>query len=340
VIKEAIQLSIERKNLSEEQMIGVMKEIMEGQATDAQIGAFLTALRMKGETVEEITGAAKVMREKVSSIKAPEYTVDTCGTGGDISHTFNISTTAALVVAACGVPVAKHGNRSVSSSCGSADVLEALGIKIDLEPEKVEKCLAETGFCFMFAPLFHPAMKYAIGPRKDMGVRTVFNILGPLTNPAGAERQVLGVFSDTLTVTMAKVLGNLGAKHAFVVNGEDGLDEITNTDLTRVTELKDSTVDTYYISPEEFGLKRAEKKELVGGSASENAGITIDILEGKTGPKRDIVIMNCAAALIAGNKVEGFHEGVEKAANIIDSGAARKKLEEVKKVSSKLSKSS
>jgi anthranilate phosphoribosyltransferase len=336
MIKDATKLSIEGQNLSEEQMVGAMRDIMEGNATDAQIGAFLTAMRMKGETVQEITGAAKVMREKVTGIKSPENTVDTCGTGGDMSHTFNISTTSAIVVAACGVPVAKHGNRSVSSSCGSADVLEALGIKIDLEPQKVEQCLEETGFGFMFAPLFHPAMKYAIGPRKEMGVRTVFNILGPLTNPAGAERQVLGVFSDKLTEPMASVLGNLGARHAFVVHGEDGLDEITNTDNTRITELKNGKVNTYYLSPEEFGLTKSDKASLAGGNAVDNARITVEILKGGKGPKRDIVVMNAAAALCAGDKAEGFHEGVEKAAHAIDSGAALKKLEEVKEVSNKI----
>ena len=336
MIKEGIKLSVEGNNLSEEQMTGAMRDIMEGNATDAQIGAFLTALRMKGETVEEITGAAKVMREKVAGIKAPEYTVDTCGTGGDMSHTFNISTTTALIVAACGVPVAKHGNRSVSSSCGSADVLEALGIKIDLEPQKVEKCLAETGFGFMFAPLFHPAMKYAIGPRKEMGIRTVFNILGPLTNPAGAERQVLGVFSDKLTEPMAKVLGNLGVKHAFVVHGEDGLDEITNTDKTRITELKNSTIKTYFIAPEDFNLPKGRRDDLAGGNADNNALITIDILKGKTGPRRDIVLMNAAAALMAGDRADNFNQGITAAAEAIDSGAALKKLEEIKEVSNKL----
>jgi len=336
MIKEAIKLSVEGKDLSEDQMTGAMRDIMEGKATDAQIGAFLTALRMKGETVEEITGAAKVMREKVTGIKAPAGTVDTCGTGGDMAHTFNISTTTSLVVAACGVPVAKHGNRSVSSSCGSADVLEALGIKIDLEPGKVEKCLEQTGFGFMFAPLFHPAMKFAIGPRKEMGIRTIFNILGPLTNPAGAERQVLGVFSDKLTEPMARVLGNLGVKHAFVVHGEDGLDEITNTDRTRVTELKDGHISTYFISPENFSFKKAEKADLKGGSAVENAGIVIDILKGGKGPKRDIVLMNAAAALVAGGKAKDFNEGVTLSSKAIDSGAALKKLEEVKEVSNTL----
>ncbi len=336
MIKEAINILIQGENLSEEKMIGAMKHIMEGQSTDAQIAAFLTALRLKGETIEEITGAAKVMREKVTRINAPEFTVDTCGTGGDLSHTFNISTTTAIVVASCGVPVAKHGNRSVSSKSGSADVLETLGVKIDLEPVKVEKCLESSGFGFMFAPLFHPAMKYAIGPRKEMGIRTVFNILGPLTNPAGAERQVLGVFSDELTEPLAKVLGNLGVKHAFVVHGQDGLDEITNTDRTKVSELKEGTVNTYFISPEDFGLEKANKDDLIGGDAGENAKMTIEILEGKKGPKRDITLMNSAAALITAGKASDLKEGAAMASEAIDSGAAMKKLEEIKEVSNKL----
>lgn len=336
MIKETIKILVEGRDLSEEQMTGAMRDIMEGNATDAQIGAFLTALRMKGETVEEITGAAKVMREKVTGIKAPANTVDTCGTGGDMSHTFNISTTTALVVAACGVPVAKHGNRSVSSSCGSADVLEALGVKIDLEPGKVEKCLEQTGFGFMFAPLFHPAMKFAIGPRKELGIRTVFNILGPLTNPAGAELQVLGVFSDKLTEPMARVLANLGVKHAFVVHGEDGLDEITNTDRTRVTELKNGNITTYFISPEDFNFKKAGKDALKGGDALENAVAVIEILKGEKSPRRDIVLMNAAAALITGDKANNFSEAVSLASKAIDSEAALNKLEEVKKVSNSL----
>lgn len=336
MIQDAIKQSVEGIDLSEEQMTGAMKDIMEGNATDAQIGSFLTALRMKGETVEEITGAAKVMREKVTKIKAPGSTVDTCGTGGDMSHTFNISTTSALVVAACGVPVAKHGNRSVSSSCGSADVLEALGIKIDLEPQKVEKCLASTGFGFMFAPLFHPAMKFAIGPRKEMGIRTIFNILGPLTNPAGAERQVLGVFSDKLTEPLAYVLGNLGVKHAFVVHGEDGLDEITITDKTRVSELKDGKVRTYSVSPADIGIATAGKDDLTGGNAEDNARITTEILKGAKGPKRDIVIINAAAALVAGDRAKDMKEAAGLASEAIDSGSALKKMEEVKEVSNKL----
>jgi anthranilate phosphoribosyltransferase len=336
MIREAIKMLLENMNLSENEMISVMREIMEGQATDAQIASFLTSLRIKGETVEEITGAAKVMREKASRIHAPDYTVDTCGTGGDLAHTFNISTTAAIIVAACGVPVAKHGNRSVSSRSGSADVLEALGVRIDLTPEGVEKCLEATGFGFMFAPLFHPAMKHAIGPRKEMGIRTIFNILGPLTNPAGAKRQVLGVFSDDLTTIMANVLNNLGIVHAFIVHGKDGLDEITNTDKTKVSELKDGKTDTYYITPEDLGFKRARKEDLQGGTAEENAQITLRILKGENGPQRDITFMNAAAALMTGEKANSFSEALDLVAKTVDSGAAMKKLEEIKLSSNRL----
>ncbi|MBI3592098.1 MAG: anthranilate phosphoribosyltransferase [Nitrospirae bacterium] len=265
MIKEAINLIIQNISLSGSEMAECMTEIMEGRATDAQIGAFLTALRIKGETIEEITGAARIIREKATKIKAPEGVIDTCGTGGDMSGTFNISTTTAIVVAASGVPVAKHGNRSVSSQSGSADVLEALGVNIELPPEKVAKCLFETNFGFLFAPLFHPAMKFAIGPRREIGIRTIFNILGPLTNPANAKRQVLGVFADKLTEPLASVLGNLGAVDAMVVHGEDGLDEITVCDGTRVSRYRDSKVETSYITPEDFGFKRADCRELTGG---------------------------------------------------------------------------
>jgi anthranilate phosphoribosyltransferase len=253
-----------------------------------------------------------------------------------MAHTFNISTTAALIVASCGVPVAKHGNRSVSSRSGSADVLEALGVKIDLVPEKVEKCLEATGFGFMFAPLFHPAMKHAIGPRREMGIRTVFNVLGPLTNPAEAKRQVLGVFSDDLTEKMAQVLNNIGIIHAFIVHGQDGLDEITNTDKTKVSELKDGRTDTYFITPEDLGFPRAKRDDLLGGTAEENAHITIDILNGTKGPKRDITLMNAAAALLTGEQANSFSEAVKKASQAVDSGDALKKLEEVKVVSNRL----
>jgi anthranilate phosphoribosyltransferase len=336
MIKEAINLFVNNISLSEVEMAECMKEIMEGKATDAQIGAFLTALRIKGETVEEITGAARIMREKATTIKAPNGVLDTCGTGGDMSHTFNISTTTALVVAGAGVPVAKHGNRSVSSQAGSADVLEALGIKIDLPPEKVEKCLFETGFGFLFAPLFHPAMKYAIGPRREMGIRTIYNILGPITNPAGAKRQILGVFADKLTGLLAMVLGNLGAVDAMVVHGEDGLDEISISNRTRVSRFKDGRVQNFYIEPENFGIRRNKIEHILGGNKEDNANITLSILNGEKGPKRDIVLMNSAVTLIVAGKTEDFKIALSMAADSIDSGRALKKLEDVKRVSNSL----
>lgn len=336
MIKEAIHMFVNNINLSESEMAECMREIMEGKATDAQIGAFLSALRMKGETVEEITGAAKIMREKATTIRAPEGVLDTCGTGGDMSHTFNISTTVAFVVAGTGLPVAKHGNRSVSSRSGSADVLEALGVKIDLPPGKVEQCLFDTGFGFLFAPLFHPAMKYAIGPRREMGIRTIFNILGPLTNPAGAKRQILGVFADRLTETLAMVLGNLGAVYAMVVHGEDGLDEVSITDKTKISRLKDSGIDNFSMAPEDFGIWRTSIDNIRGGNKEDNAAITLSVLKGEKGPKRDIVLMNSAVALVVGGKTEDFKAAFSIAADSIDSGMASKKLEEVKRVSNSL----
>jgi anthranilate phosphoribosyltransferase len=336
MIKEAIHMLVNNISLSESEMAECMREIMEGKCSDAQIGAFLSALRMKGETVEEITGAAKIMREKATTIRAPEGVLDTCGTGGDMSHTFNISTTVAFVVAGTGLPVAKHGNRSVSSRSGSADVLQALGVKIDLSPVKVEQCLFDTGFGFLFAPLFHPAMKYAIGPRREMGIRTIFNILGPLTNPAGAKRQILGVFADRLTETLAVVLGNLGAVHAMVVHGEDGLDEVSVTDKTKVSRLKDSEIDTFSIAPEDFGIWRTTIDHIRGGNKEDNAAITLAVLKGEKSPKRDIVLMNSAVALVAGGKTEDFRAAFGIAADSIDSGMALKKLEEVRKVSNSL----
>lgn len=331
MIKEAISLLIGSTSLSESQTAECFREIMEGKATDAQIGAFLTALRIKGETVEEITGAARTMKEMAASIKAPEGVLDTCGTGGDLSNTFNISTTTAIVISACGVPVAKHGNRSVSSQSGSADVLEALGVKIDLSPVKVEKCLEETGFGFLFAPLFHPAMKYAIGPRREMGIRTIFNILGPLTNPAGAKRQILGVFSKELTEPLANVLVNLGAEDVMVVHGEDGLDEITLTDKTYVSRCIDRKVKKFKVSPEDFGMKKCSKEDLKGSDKEGNAKITMSILKGEKGPKRDIVLMNCAAALVVAGRTNDYKEGVSIAAEAVDSEKALRKLEEIKK---------
>lgn len=336
MIKEAISIIIQNISLSESEMAEVMTEIMEGKATDAQIGAFLTALRIKGETVEEIASAARIMRDKAFKIKAPENVVDTCGTGGDMSGTFNISTTTAIVVAACGIPVAKHGNRSVSSQSGSADVLEALGVNIELSPEKVEKCLSETNFGFLFAPLFHPAMKFAIGPRREIGMRTIFNILGPLTNPASAKRQILGVFADRLTEPLAEVLGSLGAVDAMVVHGEDGLDEITICDGTRVSRFRDRKVESFFISPEDFGFKRADLIDLIGGGKKENADITVSILNGETGPRRDIVLMNSAAAIVVSGLASDFAAAKEFAAEAIDSKKALKKLEEIKKVTASL----
>lgn len=336
MIREAIKMLVDKLDLSEAEMAESMKEIMEGKTTDAQIGAFLTGLRIKGETIEEITGAARIMREKAITIKAPEDVLDTCGTGGDMSHTFNISSTTAIVVSACGVPVAKHGNRSVSSQSGSADLLETLGVKIDLSPEKVERCLFETGFGFLFAPLFHPAMRYAIGPRREMGIRTIFNILGPLTNPAGAGRQLLGVFADNLTDVLAKVLYNLGAIDAMVIHGKDGLDEITISDVTKVSRLKNGKIENFFIEPEDFGIKRNRTELIRGGNKEENAMITLSILNGEKGPRRDIVLMNSAAALIVAGKAEDFTTALLIAEDAIDSGRALKKLEEVKRVTNSL----
>jgi len=336
MIKEAINILINNISLSEAEMAECMNEIMEGRATDAQIGAFLAALRIKGETVDEITGAARIMREKAAKINAPEGVLDTCGTGGDMSHTFNISTTVAIVAAAAGIPVAKHGNRSVSSKSGSADVLEALGIKIDLQPEKVEKCLFETGFGFLFAPLFHPAMKYAIGPRREMAVRTIFNILGPITNPAGAKRQILGVFSGNLTETLARVLGNLGAEDAMVVHGEDGLDEITITNGTKASRFSKGKAENIILAPEDFGLERGKRDDLIGGDKDENARISVQILKGEKGPKRDIVIINSAAAIVIAGKTDDFRVGAEMAKDALDSGRALRKLEDIKRVSNTL----
>jgi anthranilate phosphoribosyltransferase len=332
MIKEALNMLVSNINLSEVEMAECMNEIMEGKATDAQIGAFLAALRIKGETIEEITGAARIMREKATTIKAPDGVLDTCGTGGDMSHTFNISTTTALVVAGAGIPVAKHGNRSVSSQSGSADVLEALGVKIDLPPEKVEKCLFETGFGFLFAPLFHPAMRYAIGPRREMGIRTIFNILGPITNPAGAKRQILGVFANGLTDILAQVLGNLGAVDAMVVHGEDGLDEVSISGRTRVSRFKDGKTENFYIRPEDFGIMRSKIENIRGGSREANAAITLSILSGEEGPRRDIVLINSAVAIVIAGKTGDFKTAFDIATDAVDSGRALKKLEEIKKV--------
>ncbi len=336
MIKEAISKAVMKDNLTEAEAETVMREIMQGEATDAQIAAYITALRMKGETVEEITGSARVMREKAVHVRldAP-YQVDTCGTGGDLSHTFNISTTAAFVVAGAGVAVAKHGNRSVSSKSGSADVLQALGINIEIPSQRVEECLREVGIAFLFAPMMHQAMKYAIGPRREIGVRTIFNVLGPLTNPAGVTSQIMGVYSADLTELLARALGNLGSRHAFVVHGMDGLDEITITDRTRVSEYSGGRVKDYFIHPSDFGLPAGKREDLLGGDAKDNAVITIEVLKGQKGPRRDIVVLNAAAGLAASGRAKDIKSGVAVAAESIDSGAAMKKLEELKSFTNK-----
>ncbi len=333
MIREAIDTLVSGNSLTMEQAGMVMEDIMDGEATPAQIGAFLTALRLKGETVEEIAGMARAMRERAIPVVVSEPVVDTCGTGGDGSYSFNISTAAAFVVAGAGLKVAKHGNRSMSSSCGSADVMEALGVRIDLGAEQVQKCLEEVGIGFMFAPNFHPAMKYAAAPRREIGIRTVFNILGPLTNPAGAKAQVLGVAEGSLTMKMAQVLKLLGCHHAMVVHGEDGLDEITLGGRTTVCELNKGVIKSYSIDPEQLGLSRASVESLKGESPQENAGILLRVLGGEKGPRRDIVLMNAAAALVAGDRAENLEQGIQIAKEAIDSGKALEKLEGLIKVS-------
>jgi anthranilate phosphoribosyltransferase len=333
-IQEAIAKLIDGQNLTRVEMTGVMNQIMSGEATDAQIGAFLIALRIKGESVDEIVGAAAVMREKATPIQTKHRViVDTCGTGGDHSGTFNISTTAAFVVAGAGLCVAKHGNRAATSQSGSADVLKALGVQVEASPEVISRCLDEVGIGFLFAVSLHGAMKYAIGPRREVGVRTIFNALGPLTNPAGAKRQVIGVYSAALTETLATVLGNLGSEHVFVVHGSDGLDEMTLTGPTRVSELKDGVVSSYDVSPGDFGLTKAQASDLQGGDADANAKMTLAILNGEKGPKRDIVLLNAAAAIVAGGKANDLAQGIQVAADVVDSGKALEKLEGLKKVS-------
>lgn len=330
-IKEAIRKAIEKENINQEDAYKVALSIMNGEATDAQIGSLITALRMKGETVDEITGFVKAMRDKVTRIKAPEeYLIDTCGTGGDGTGTFNISTISAIVAAGAGCSVAKHGNRSVSSQCGSADLLKELGVNIENTPDKVEMCIEKAGVGFLFAPLLHPAMKYAIGPRREMGVRTIFNILGPLTNPAGAKRQLLGVYSKALTTPIANVLANLDSIHCMVVHGEDGLDEITTTGKTYVSELKNGEIKEYTISPEDFGMIKRSPEDLKGGTPETNAKIALNLLEGGTGGKREITILNSGAAIYVAGKAENLSDGIDKAKESIDSGEALKRLEKLK----------
>ncbi|HSE98944.1 MAG TPA: anthranilate phosphoribosyltransferase [Blastocatellia bacterium] len=337
-ITEAIRKVVEREDLTVEEAESVLEQIMTGHCADAQIGSLLTALRMKGETVAELTGFARVMRRKAAAVRPHsivsadmagtdrEALIDTCGTGGDVSGSFNVSTAAAFVVAGAGVRVAKHGNRSVSSQCGSADVVEALGVKIEISPEMIGRCIDEVGIGFLHAPLLHEAMKYVAPARRQMGIRTIFNMLGPLTNPAQANAQVIGVYAERLTEMLAEVLRSLGSSRALVVHGSDGLDEITVSGESRVTELKDNELKSYTVRPEDFGVARSSLAEIRGGDAAENARIILDILEGGRGPRRDIVLLNAAAALAASGKAEGLAEGVEMAGESIDTGSAMNKL--------------
>jgi len=329
MIKEAIQALVSGRSLTTEEAASVMEEIMEGKATEAQLGAFITALRIKGETVDEIAGLARIMLAKAVRVTIAEPVLDVVGPGGDNSNTFNISTAAAFVAAGAGLKVAKHGNRAMSSQCGSADVLEALGVRIDLNAEQVQRCLQEVGMGFMFAPIFHPAMKYAAAPRREIGIRTIFNILGPLTNPAGAKAELLGVADESLVEKLTLVLQSLGCYHAVVVHGEDGLDEITITGKTQVCELKDGHIKRYSISPEDLGLSRASVDSLRGGTIDENATLLRGILAGASGPQRDVVLMNAAAALLAGDRVETLQHGLALAREVIDGSHALAKLDQL-----------
>jgi anthranilate phosphoribosyltransferase len=327
MIRDIIGKLLERKDLTEEEAAAAMDWVMEGQATPAQIAALVIALRMKGETADEITGFARVMRDKAVNIRPQRRPLaDTCGTGGDRVKTFNVSTAAAFVVAGAGVAVAKHGNRSVTSKCGSADVLEELGIAIEMEPDDVSRCIDEVGIGFMFAPRFHPAMKHAGPVRRELGARTVFNLLGPLTNPARATAQVLGVPGPEWAAPLARVLSKLGVTHAFVVHGACGMDEITIAGETLVHEVHDGEVTAYSIRPEDFGLRSAEPDAVSGGGAADNARLLVAILEGERGPKRDMVVLNGAAAIVAAGGASDLAEGVTVAAGAIDSGAALARL--------------
>jgi len=327
MFKDNLKKIIARKDLSETEMAQMIADIFSGDITDAQVGAFMAALATKGETFEELAGAASAMRKKARRVQTSAKTVvDTCGTGGDGAKTFNISTTSAFVVAGCGVTVAKHGNRSVSSQCGSADLLEALGVKLDTAPEIVEEAVRETGIGFLFAPLYHGAMKYAAKARKEIGLRSIFNMLGPLTNPASANCQLLGVYAPELTEMFAQALRILGVKSAFVVHGHDGLDEISVCAPTRISDLNNGIIRTYDISPEQFFGETAKADDLAGGSPEDNAGITKSILNGEKGPKRNIILINSSAALVAAGKASNLKEGIVLAEKSIDSGAATAKL--------------
>jgi anthranilate phosphoribosyltransferase len=328
MIREAIARLVERADLEQGEAEAVMHEIMLGEATPVQIGAFATALRMKGETAGEIAGCARAMRAKcVRVVTATKPLMDTCGTGGDGAGTFNVSTAVALVIAGAGVPVAKHGNRSVSSRCGSADVLEALGVRIDLKPQQMARCIDEAGIGFLFAPLLHPAMKHAALPRREIGIRTIFNILGPLTNPASASSQLLGVYDPSLVETMAEVLDILGVHSALVVHGAGGLDELSLSGTNRVTRLRGGKLDSFCVDPRDLGLPLAESTEIRGGSPEENAAMMKAVLGGVRGAVRDTVLLNAAAGLVAAERADGFEEARGLAVRSIDSGAALGKLD-------------
>ncbi|CCO09288.1 anthranilate phosphoribosyltransferase [Desulforamulus hydrothermalis] len=330
MITEAIKQVVKGEDLSEPVARGVMQEIMTGEASPAQIACFLTALHLKGETAAEITGFARTMREKLTPVKTGRKgLVDTCGTGGDGAHTFNISTASALVLAGAGLPVAKHGNRSVSSRCGSADVLEYLGVAVNLTPAEAGLCLDEVGIAFLYAPLLHTAMKYAAGPRQEMGIRTVFNILGPLTNPAFARHQVLGVYSAQLAPVMARVLANLGTAKSFVIHGSGGLDEISLAGPALVYETEANQVRQFTLDPLDFGLARAPVAALAGGDVKKNARILQNVLAGAPGPQRDAVIINAALGLVAGGLTGDLAAAVKLAQEVIDSGRARQKLKQL-----------
>jgi anthranilate phosphoribosyltransferase len=329
-VRHAIEKLVNRIDLSEAETVDIMNQIMTGEATPLQIAAILTAVRMKGETVDEITGAARVMREKAHRVHVGAKTVlDTCGTGGDQKGTFNISTTSAFVLAGAGVNVAKHGNRSVSSQSGSADVLGALGVKVDAPKDRVEQCIAQIGIGFLFAPLLHEAMKFAVQPRRDIGIRTIFNLLGPLTNPAMATHQLIGLYSGDLVAVIARVLKNLGSARAMVVHGLEGLDEISLCGPSRIAELRDGAIKEYTIRPEQFGLKPCGIEELHGGNPEESAAIVRAVLDGKKGPARDVVLLNSGAALYVSGTAATVSEGIGVAAESIDSGNARRKLAEL-----------
>lgn len=334
MLKQAIEQLIAGEQLSTEQAADAMRTIMGGEATEAEIGGFLVAMRMRAETPEQIEGFARVMRENCIAVRGrSDDLVDTCGTGGDVLQTFNISTLAGIVAAGAGAKVAKHGNRCVSSRCGSADVLSELGVNIDCTPREVAACIDECGIGFLFAPNLHPAMKYAIGPRRSLGIRTVFNILGPLTNPAGASRQLLGVFAPELTQTLAATLGRLGSVHALVVHGLDGLDELSTVGKTRVSEVRGGSLQTYELTPEQFGLPRVDAAAIAGGEPAENAAIARAVLEGETGPRRDIVIFNAGAAIYVSGHAASIDEGIALAIESIDGGAAMGVLESLRALS-------